>query len=80
MPHTYPPDSGKDAPCPHAYSITDITAAPSATESAVAKHPPADYVAKPSRWNTPEFYLYYVVFVVFVPYMVYVPMRLSRGM
>ncbi|WFD36705.1 glycerol transporter [Malassezia cuniculi] len=89
MPHTYPPDTGRDVPrdagipqhprCPH-LNITDLTAAPSATESAVSSRTPEGHVAsiKPSRWNTPEFYFYYLMFVIVVPYMVYVPMRISR--
>ena len=35
--------------------------------------------AKPSRWNTLEFYVYALVFAVAVPYMVWVPIHLSRG-
>ncbi|VDB87298.1 unnamed protein product [Peniophora sp. CBMAI 1063] len=31
----------------------------------------------PSRWRTPEFYVYYVVFAAAVPWMVWVPLRLS---
>jgi len=34
---------------------------------------------KPSRWNTPEFYLYYFVFLLAVPWMVWVPVSLSQA-
>ncbi|ORX62945.1 glycerol uptake protein 1 [Hesseltinella vesiculosa] len=34
--------------------------------------------AQPSRWNTPEFYFYYVVFVFMVPYMFYVAHGVSK--
>lgn len=78
MSHTYPPSTGVgEARCP--FAITDLTADPCATESAVAHTLPDGHTAslKPSRWNTPEFYLYYLTFLVAVPYMFYVPMRLS---
>jgi hypothetical protein len=35
-------------------------------------------LAQPSKWNTPEFYLYYLVFIVTVPAMFYVPYYVSR--
>jgi len=34
----------------------------------------------PSRWATPEFFLYYLVFLVVVPYMFWVPYTVSRRM
>lgn len=34
--------------------------------------------AKPSKWNTPEFYLYYVVVAVAVPYMFWIAYSVSR--
>lgn len=34
---------------------------------------------QPSRWNTPEYYFYYLVFLVIVPLMFYVPHTVSRG-
>ena len=33
----------------------------------------------PSKWNTPEFYLYYVIFVVTVPYMFWTAYDVSRA-
>jgi protein-cysteine N-palmitoyltransferase HHAT len=35
--------------------------------------------SKPARWNTAEFYLYYVLFIVTVPWMIWVPISLSQG-
>jgi hypothetical protein len=36
--------------------------------------------SQPSKWRTPEFYLYYLVFLVAVPYMFWVPYSVStRG-
>lgn len=35
-------------------------------------------VTQPSKWKTPEFYLYYVVFAIAVPYMFWVPYSVSR--
>lgn len=34
--------------------------------------------AEPSKWATPEFYLYYLVFVTVVPYMFWVAYDVSR--
>jgi hypothetical protein len=34
--------------------------------------------APPSRWNTPEFWLYYVVFLTLVPYMFWIAYDVSR--
>lgn len=34
---------------------------------------------QPSRWNTPEYYIYYLVFLVAVPLMFYVPYSVSKG-
>lgn len=34
--------------------------------------------ASPSRWNTPEFYLYYLVVGASIPLMIYVPYTVSR--
>ncbi|KZV73129.1 MBOAT-domain-containing protein [Peniophora sp. CONT] len=31
----------------------------------------------PSRWRTPEFYVYYIVFALAVPWMIWVPIRLT---
>ncbi|TVY38080.1 Glycerol uptake protein [Lachnellula subtilissima] len=35
-------------------------------------------VAQPSKWNTPEFYLYYFVFLTIVPYMFWIAYDVSR--
>ncbi len=37
-----------------------------------------DPKAQPSKWGTPEFYLYYLVFIVAVPYMFWVAYEVSR--
>lgn len=37
-----------------------------------------DARAQPSRWGTPEFYLYYVIFIVTVPYMFWIAYDVSR--
>jgi protein-cysteine N-palmitoyltransferase HHAT len=44
------------------------------------KEPPnkAQIKAQPSKWKTPEFYLYYAVFVVTVPYMFWIAYDVSR--
>lgn len=34
----------------------------------------------PSKWGTPEFFLYYLVFLIAVPYMFWVPYSVSRRM
>lgn len=36
--------------------------------------------ATPSRWNTPEFYLYYLVFAIAIPSMIWIPYTVSRRM
>ena len=35
-------------------------------------------VAQPSKWNTPEFYIYYLVFIIFVPLMFKVVYDVSK--
>ncbi len=35
-------------------------------------------IAQPSRWKTPEFYLYYLVFLIVIPYMFWVAFDVSR--
>jgi len=42
-----------------------------------ARHTPGE--PRPSRWRTPEFFLYYVIFVIAVPWMIYVPVQLSSS-
>ena len=44
--------------------------------SASARH--GSDAPKPSRWKTPEFFVYWVVFLISVPYMAWVPIRLSQ--
>lgn len=36
--------------------------------------------SSPSKWNTPEFYLYYLVFIVCLPLMFWIPYSVSRRM
>jgi hypothetical protein len=47
-----------------------------------SKEPPnrAQARAEPSKWNTPEFYLYYLVVGIALPYMFYIAYDVSRGM
>lgn len=42
-----------------------------------ARHTPGE--PRPSRWRTPEFFLYYAVFVTAAPWMIYVPVQLSSS-
>jgi hypothetical protein len=42
-----------------------------------ARRPPGE--THPSRWRTPEFFLYYVIFIAAVLWMIYVPMQLSSS-
>lgn len=47
----------------------------------VAQREAADKIqsrAQPSKWNTPEFYLYYLVFLFAVPYMFWIAYDVSR--
>jgi len=37
-----------------------------------------DSRAQPSRWNTGEFYLYYLVFLVAIPTMFWIPYEVSK--
>ena len=34
---------------------------------------------RPSRWRSPEFFLYYAIFIAAVPWMIYVPIQLSSS-
>lgn len=56
-------------------TVIEGRADPIAQREATAK---AQSRASPSKWNTPEFYLYYVVFIIAVPYMFWVPYSVSR--
>ncbi|KAH9991748.1 MBOAT-domain-containing protein [Russula vinacea] len=40
-----------------------------------ARRPPGE--TRPSRWRTPEFFLYYAIFITALSWMIYVPMQLS---
>jgi hypothetical protein len=42
-----------------------------------ARHTPGE--PRPSRWRTPEFFLYYAIFVTAAPWMIYVPVQLSSS-
>jgi hypothetical protein len=42
-----------------------------------ARHTPGE--PPPSRWRTPEFFLYYAIFAAAVPWMIYVPVQLSSS-
>ena len=42
-----------------------------------ARHTPGE--PRPSRWRTPEFFLYYAIFATVVPWMIYVPVQLSSS-
>jgi len=42
-----------------------------------ARHTPGE--PRPSRWRTPEFFLYYAIFVTAVPWMIYAPVQLSSS-
>jgi hypothetical protein len=42
-----------------------------------ARRPPGE--TRPSRWRTPEFFLYYAIFITAVSWMIYVPMQLSSS-
>lgn len=55
-------------------------AKPSPTEAKDAARPaPRAAPAQPSKWNTPEFYLYYLVFLFAVPFMFYTVYDVSKG-
>lgn len=75
---TVAPDRARTTMAAH---LPSLTVAPNATESARMRHAPENFAetCSPPRWNTLEFYVYYIVFIVAIPYMVYVPMRLSDG-
>ena len=42
-----------------------------------ARHTPGE--PPPSRWRTPEFFLYYAIFVTAASWMIYVPVQLSSS-
>jgi len=45
----------------------------------VAKEASGQPHTQPSRWNTLEYYVYYLVFVTVIPLMFYVPYSVSKG-
>lgn len=61
-------ERGIDISKPAVNSEDDVT-----KQSSVPKN------TQPSRWNTLEYYVYYVVFLVMVPLMFYVPYSVSKG-
>jgi hypothetical protein len=48
------------------------------TEKREEDIPRPDKRAEPSKWGTPEFYLYYLVFLTVVPYMFWIAYDVSR--
>lgn len=55
-------------------------AKPSPSESKnAARADPRAPGPQPSKWNTPEFYLYYLVFLTAIPSMFYVVYDVSKG-
>lgn len=55
-------------------------AKPSLSESKnAARADPRTPGPQPSKWNTPEFYLYYLVFLTAIPSMFYVVYDVSKG-
>jgi hypothetical protein len=56
-------------------TVIEARSDPTASRDAASK---ARTRAQPSKWATPEFYLYYVVFVVAVPYMFWIAYDVSR--
>lgn len=58
-------------------TVIEARSDPVAQREAAAK---AESRAPPSKWNTPEFYFYYVVFIVAVPYMFWTAYDVSRRM
>lgn len=57
----------------------DISKPAAGNEEEVAKQASNLPATQPSRWNTFEYYVYYLVFVVMVPLMFYVPYSVSTG-
>jgi protein-cysteine N-palmitoyltransferase HHAT len=55
-------------------TVIDARSDPAASAESAAK---ARSRAQPSKWRTPEFYIYYVVFALAVPYMFWVPYTVS---
>jgi hypothetical protein len=54
----------------------DISKPPATVETRSKK---TELKVQPSRWNTPEYYFYYLVILTMVPLMFYVPYTVSRG-
>lgn len=58
-------------------TVIDARSDPVSTEESANK---ARARSQPSKWNTPEFYFYYLIFILAVPYMFWVPYEVSRRM
>lgn len=56
-------------------TIVDARSDPAVSQESSAK---AQIRSQPSKWRTPEFYVYYLVFLVAVPWMFWVPYSVSR--
>jgi protein-cysteine N-palmitoyltransferase HHAT len=56
-------------------TVIDARSDPYASREPASK---ASSRAQPSKWNTPEFYLYYAVFIVVIPYMFWIAYDVSR--
>ncbi|KAL2211201.1 putative glycerol: H+ symporter [Sarocladium strictum] len=57
-------------------TIVDARSDPAVSQESSAK---AQIRSQPSKWRTPEFYVYYLVFLVAVPWMFWVPYSVSRS-
>ena len=55
-------------------TVIDARSDPAATRESPAR---VQDRALPSKWRTPEFYLYYLVFLLAIPYMFWVPYSVS---
>jgi hypothetical protein len=71
------------ASTPHK-SIADAHAGPAGSKAKKNDSAPGtsvrtdSKVVEPSKWNTPEFYLYYFVFLTVIPYMFWIAYDVSR--
>ena len=55
------------------------TSSSKSAQSSSEKRDSRRSVAQPSRWNTLEYYFYYLVFIAVVPWMFIVPYDVSKG-
>jgi protein-cysteine N-palmitoyltransferase HHAT len=71
------------ASTPHK-AVADVQAEyvrPSSKKDGSARKAPApadSSLVQPSKWNTPEFYFYYLVFLTCIPYMFWIAYDVSR--